>query len=510
MEDAQGHEVAYTLIIGTLAAMTATTTAREYLRVSTDKSGQMRSIEDQHADNVRTAEAEGWALGEPYVENGAVSASRYTRKARPGFEALAADVKRGTFGADVLILWEPSRGSRRLSVWAAFLEALEDRGIRLHITSHGRTYDLSNVRDKRSLHEDGVDSEYESGKLSGRVARAMAANGAAGKPHGRPAYGYRREYMLNAAGKRQLVGQVRDPDTATVVERIFTHLGRAVSLRAIAMALNADAIPAPSGGTWTAQGVRDLALNPAYAGLRLHVAGRRSGHDRTRDGVLVPGQWPAIVPAEKWHAIRATLTDPARRTSRPGRDKHLASMIATCDVCGSALTVRYRRGAPEYSCRGSGHVRVRQDDLDGLVTRLVLARLAQEDEYPHITRKDTTAEVQAARNEVATVTAHHREMIRLMRERKMSPMAFAAAEPGVLEDIAKAEARLRELQTPDALKMLLGDPGQDIKKRWAAATMPARREVVRTLCARLAVGRAPSPGHRADITDRVSIEWRQP
>jgi site-specific DNA recombinase len=483
-------------------------TAREYLRVSADKSGRMRSVEDQHTDNLRTADAEGWTIGEPYVEKGAVSASRYTRKTRPGFDALVADVKADRFGADILILWEPSRGSRRLSVWAAFLEELEDRGIRLHITSHGRSYDLSNARDRRSLHEDGTDSEYESAKLSGRVARTMAINGAAGKPHGRPAYGYRREYTLTAAGKRELIGQVRDPATAPVVKRIFNSISAAVSLRAIAAALNAEGIPAPGGKPWMGQNVRDLALNPAYAGLRLHVAGRRSGHDRTKDGTLVKAQWPAIVPAEQFHAVRALLTDPKRRTSRPGRDKHLLSMIATCGVCGSVMSVRYRRGRSEYSCRDGGHLRIAQDDLDRLITRATQARLAAEDAYSHITRRDDTAQLQAARDELASATAHHKAMLELMKARKLSPMAFAEAEPTALADVARAEERLRELETPDALRMLLGDPKQDIKQRWGAASMAARREAIRIVFERITVNRSPVPGHRCPAADRVDAPFR--
>ncbi|HEV8528264.1 MAG TPA: recombinase family protein, partial [Actinomycetes bacterium] len=79
--------------------MTTTKTAREYLRVSRDESGRLRSPEEQHGDNERAAEAHGWALGAPYVEDGAVSASRYGRKARPGYAALVDDLEADRVGA---------------------------------------------------------------------------------------------------------------------------------------------------------------------------------------------------------------------------------------------------------------------------------------------------------------------------------------------------------------------------------------------------------------------------
>ena len=91
--------------------MTAQATVREYLRVSADKSGTLRSPAEQHTDNEQAASREGRALGQPYTENGAVSASRYANKTRHGFDALIADLAAGAFGAQVLMLWESSRGS---------------------------------------------------------------------------------------------------------------------------------------------------------------------------------------------------------------------------------------------------------------------------------------------------------------------------------------------------------------------------------------------------------------
>ena len=94
-----------------------TTTAREYLRVSVDKSGLERSPAEQHADNECVAAEHGWQLGDPYRDVG--SASRYANgNGRPGFGRLVADLEAGRFGAGVLVLWEASRGSRRLSEWA--------------------------------------------------------------------------------------------------------------------------------------------------------------------------------------------------------------------------------------------------------------------------------------------------------------------------------------------------------------------------------------------------------
>ena len=92
--------------------------AREYLRVSQDRSGRQRSVEETHDDNQRAATAQGFTLGEPYREQHAVSASRYSTKTRDAFRQLLADLEADRFGAQVLILWESSRGSRRAAASA--------------------------------------------------------------------------------------------------------------------------------------------------------------------------------------------------------------------------------------------------------------------------------------------------------------------------------------------------------------------------------------------------------
>jgi DNA invertase Pin-like site-specific DNA recombinase len=238
----------------------ATLTARAYLRVSKDKSGRMRSVAEQAADHERAAMAEGFSLGQHYRESGAVSASRYSRAARPAWDTLTADMAAGTFSADVLMLWEVSRSARRVAVWAPFLETCADRHVRIYVTSHGRLYDPRHPRDMRSLLEDGTDAEYESGKISSRVARAMVTEAQDGRAHGgRAAFGYVRTYSLTDSGQR--TGTLTpDPGPAEVVRRIFADIAAGHSLRSIAAALNAEDAP---GAPWAPARVGDIGRNPA-------------------------------------------------------------------------------------------------------------------------------------------------------------------------------------------------------------------------------------------------------
>src|SRR5438445_6935124 len=112
---------------GTVTTATDTLTGREYLRVSFDHSGYERSNDDQHEDNASAAEQFGITLGKPYRDVG--SASRFNHKERDDFVRLMRDLREDTFGADLLVLWENSRGSRKPREWLDLIDACQAQGV---------------------------------------------------------------------------------------------------------------------------------------------------------------------------------------------------------------------------------------------------------------------------------------------------------------------------------------------------------------------------------------------
>lgn len=449
----------------------------------------LRSTDEQHEDHEAWAGSEDIILGAPYVEDAAISASRYGRRARSGFADLAADLASGQFAADILALWEPGRGSRQVGEWVSLLDACETRKILIRVHTHGRVYDPARPRDRRTLLEDAVDSEFAAAKISESVRRALAANVRSGLPHGRIPYGYRRDYEV-VRGKRVIIGQFPDPVTGPVVRRIFTDISAGRSLRSIAAALNAEGVPTPQGKPWKPTAVRRIAINPVYAGLRSH------------HGQISQGGWEPIVSVEEFYAVRELMTDPRRRRSRPGRAAHQLSHIAICDVCEGPMQIRLHKPAgPEYWCHRANHTWVPEADLDEYVSDLLKARLGRPDLYPQLGTADE-AEIQAARDELAAATAHHRSMIALMKARRMSPLAFAEAEPAALEAVDAADRRLRALQLPPAVAAFLGTPHDSIEAAYDDAEISVQRDLIRAFFEEIRVGRLPGwqPGKVTQLT----------
>jgi site-specific DNA recombinase len=90
--------------------------------------------------------------------------------------------------------------------------------VSIFVTTHGRCYDPANGRDRRSLLDDAVDSEYESSKMSARSRRAAAASAALGRPHGRVPYGFRRVFDPQT---RAFLTPEPEPVEAAVVAELY-------------------------------------------------------------------------------------------------------------------------------------------------------------------------------------------------------------------------------------------------------------------------------------------------
>lgn len=446
-------------------------------RVSRDKSREARSVVQQQDDNRKACAEHGWVIppGGEYQDIG--SASRFATKAREDWSRLLADLEAGHL--NVVVMWEPSRGSRRLSEWALFLDTCRDHHVLVHVTDHSRTYDLDNPRDWRSLAEDGVDSAYESEKTQRRIKRDMKAAGGAGRPHGRVQYGYERIYNEKT---RRLIEQRAVQPQAGIVAEIIRRIASREPLSAIRNDLNTRGVKSPAGGQWTAASMRRITRCPVYIGKR------PSGGVRQANGryvgtqlELVPAIWPAIVTEDVWLEAQEVLNDPARSTTRPGRYKWLLSRIATCEPCGAPLTVHYAprkttAPVPLYECSGPHHcLGIVAEVVDRHVSERIIAYLSRPDVYPALNR-DESVEAGRARAEVAKLRAELDEWAAA----DITARAYKIREAKQLPKIEAAERRVRALTVPLPLRDLASPEG-DVRARWEAMPVAVRREVVKAL-----------------------------
>ena len=445
-----------------------------------------RSIEEQNKANGDECARHGWEITAHYEDPG-LSASRFATRDRPEYRRLLADINAGKL--DVVVLWESSRGDRELAGWAQFLNACRESHTGIYITTHGRLYDMANGRDWRNLAEDGVDSGYESEKTSIRVRRTVAAKMQAGEPFGHCPYGYEREYHPRT---RELIAQRPSTEPAgpgdnrmtkaEIVLYIFLSIAKGIPVNQIRRWLNEQGIPAPEGGEWGRSVIQRIASNPVYIGKRRW---------RRHDGLL-DGNWPPIVDEETFWAVQRILSDPRRKTTRPGGVRHMLSFFATCGGCGRQLTAAgpdKKNNAVTYRCP-SGCVHIREDWLDDYISMAVVERLSRPDTYP-LTVATSDKESVTARAEAAELRARLDEHADLAAEGEITPISFARIERILLAKIADAERRATLAAVPPVLRDVAGGPYEQVEAKWNGLPVAARKELCRVLFEQISVAARP-------------------
>lgn len=491
-----------------------TRTGREYLRVSADKSGYERSNDDQHDENVDAAAEHGITLGKPYRDVG--SASRFATKIRDDFELLMADLKADTFGADVLVLWENSRGSRKPREWLDLIDACQARKVLIFITVQRRLFDLDNWRDRHALQEESLKAAASSEETSERVTRTLTRNAAKGKPHGLIPYGYRRTYTKVRNDKGRLVqrpdAQLPEPSEAVHVIGLLRSIAAGESMASIERDWAARGIVSKNGKPFTSQTLRQMALKISYIGKREHK------------GQQIDAAWPVVAYypgspmtpdafVELFEEVGRILRDPNRTTNPGGGAKHDYTMTIKCDNCGGPITVTKhkpmsRKGEPVYVCRDTGCTYVEDKPaLDAILTAEILAVLSRPDVYAATAPSDATDDT-----ERSTLRAE-------LSSKRASLAAFEAEDPetpaeariigrkiDALEtDVTALEDKLRSLSAPSPLAALI-EPGPDVAARWAAADVAVRRAVAAILLTPEHLGQVRilrSPYDDAPVSERI-------
>ncbi|MFE4834429.1 recombinase family protein [Arthrobacter sp. NPDC056691] len=499
--------------------------AREYLRVSKDRDGRGKSPDQQHGENAEAAARRGWTLhADPYRDDG-ISASRYATQSRAGFDGLIADLDADRFGAQILVLWESSRGSRRVGEWITLIELCEERGVVIFVTTHGRDYDPSNPRDRRSLLEDAVDSEYESAKASERIRRDVRSAAENGRPHGKHLYGYRRVYDDLT---RTLVRVDPEPEQARIVQEAAERVLAGETFYSIAKLFNERGLPPRRPAYreqrrnlgWTPRAIKQMLTTPAYAGKRQHLG-----------QIVSDAVWPALIDPGVWEKrLMPLLNNPSHKRTNDWPARHLLSGIAVCGICGVKTRVgkqnvgklRYdESGEPlprdhynTYICTGvpgktGTHVAMKTDHLDLVVREHVLARVQRPDFMEGLGQKNDglDAERQALLDEIEERRAYLEDVRVQAAARQRMDLLFDQ-EDRVRPLIVAAQRRFEALAATDPLVLDLAK-SDDARMAWEMLELASRRRVVRALMQPriLPVGKERL-GQRGINYDRVEPGWR--
>jgi DNA invertase Pin-like site-specific DNA recombinase len=458
--------------------------AAVYCRISADKRGEGLGVARQEGLCRRLAGEKGWPVAEVYVDN---DVSAYTRRPRPAFNRMLADLEAGR--RDAVICVDQDRLTRRPVELEGFIDLAERLGVGLANVSG--EIDLSTADGRLRARLLGVVARQESEKKSERVTREAEQAARRGVPRGsqRP-FGWQQDKTtLNPAEAglvREAVGRVLAGETVPAVAADWNRRG----------------IRTPQGARygWAGATLKAILRSPRLCGLRTY-----------RGQVVADGRWEAIVDRQTWETLQARLP----KGSPPGRPGgRLLTGVARCGRCGGPLWSSWRKDkdhrTARYACvrrpgaPGCGNLTATGEPLDALVRDAVLHALSG----PGLARArrqlagDDTQQRQAVRD-LAEAEARQDEAAALFAEGRISRKEWFLVRDRVGQRIQGARRILDRTAGPLAD---LPSSAEALREAWEQGTVAWRRALIGTVVDRIVVG--PSPHSNRFDPGRVSIDWR--
>ena len=458
--------------------------AAVYCRISADKRGEGLGVARQEDLCRRLAAEKGWPVAEVYVDN---DVSAYTRKPRPAYNRMIADLEAGR--RDAVLCVDQDRLTRRPVELEGFIDLAERLGVALANVSG--EIDLSTADGRLRARLLGIVARQESEKKSERVTREAEQAARRGVPRGsnRP-FGWQADKLTVDAGEaglvREAVGRVLAGETVPAIAGDWNRRG----------------VPTPQAAQygWAGATLKGVLRSPRLCGLRTY-------HGQ----VVAEGRWEPILDRQTWETLQARLP----KGSPPGRPGgRLLTGIARCGRCEGPLWSSWRKDKDQrvarYACvsrpgaPGCGNLTVTGEPLDTLVRDAVLQALAGPGlaRARHQLAGDDEEQAKAAR-ELEAAEARREEAATLYAEGKIDHREWFTIRDRVGHRITAARRILDRTAGPLAD---LPASAEALGQAWEAGTIAWRRALLGAVVDRIVVG--PSPHSNRFDPNRVTINWR--
>ncbi len=458
-----------------------------YCRISKDSERKGLGVERQEKLCRSLARRLGWrvAAEHVFVDN---DLSAFSGKRRPAFAAMVEAIKDGEVAA--LVAYHPDRITRSPIELEGLIDLLDAHRVEV-ATVIGGAYDLTTSTGRMQARIVGAVARQSSEQTSERIKDQQVQAAERGRWHGgRYPYG---------------VGVARDTDGRPVkgakpflveheaeeVRWMATAVLEGRSLLSIERELNARGVAAPGGGRWNYPEVRKLLTTPATAGKR--------GRNGQVVGTLT--DWPAVLDADTWEAVRAVLEARGRRRTRAPHRYVLTNFVwsAAGQPMHSARDSHSDGGRRLYSGPGAWAVAA---ELEDLVEQFVL-RATDRLALPVVaTKRDVGPAAEIARLERkldGLVLQHNRDEI---TDRQL---ALGSADLRARIDAVRLRLAAVPTPTPSKVAALLGRPGE-LRARWGGLDFETLRAVFAALGLRVEVGPTIVDGRRLPLADRVTVD----
>ncbi|MFJ9212984.1 recombinase family protein [Streptomyces sp. NPDC102264] len=519
-------------------------------RAKASKGKREISISAQEARGRIIADHLGLTVRHVWREVG--SASRFSRrKSRSDQDKALAALEGGEIGA--LWVFRLDRWDRRgAGAILKIVEPEDGRPRRLLFDNGdpdkpGIGLDSSNPRDRKELIRRAEEAREETEVLSERVLNTKNHQRANG------------EWVSAKApyGLRVVIVEVEDEDGDIIEERklelddasaddpkdptrtksdvafavTYSMPVSNLSPRSIGMELNTGKVPSPSGGEWAHATVRDMIINPVYAGWQTVGAPRSKNRrmlfrDEAGNRVSVMSGPPLLTDEQRAEALGAALGNPGVGTGGTWTTTsyHRLTGILKCGGCGGAAVCNGRI----YKCwkAGAGKpcpapVFVSKRVLEEWVyfrwhAKLTSSEATDDLVYAAAERwaarvaPDATADSRAALNALDDAEAG---LARVWADRRIgrysgpSEAFFAPDLKDASDAVVKAKLAVEASTARRGVDVTFLMDAEMCTEAWDRASDEMKRDLIRLAVDTVTVTKAPYRGARFDGWERTSFKW---
>lgn len=339
--------------------MITSPTAAIYARISRDTEGLQAGVDRQQEDCRTLAARHDYRIAATYIDND-ISASKFSRAARPQYQNMMAAARRGEF--EVIVAYSNSRLTRRMLELEDLIQLHEQHGTQIVTVVSGQD-NLSTADGRMVARIKASVDAGEAERAGERIRRAhlqRARNGTTN--HGGRPFGWGIDKLTP------------DPVEAQRIQDAAQQVLAGVSLHVIAAEWNRANILTSRGNKWTHTTVRRLLERPRMVGWRTH----RGAIIHDSSGRPVRGEWVPLLDQDTFDQLQAWFARDGR-SRRSGARRYLLTGTARCKVCGARMYGTQTRTGYAYQCavESSSHtVTVTGAPTDDAVAEAVKARLA--------------------------------------------------------------------------------------------------------------------------------------
>lgn len=318
-----------------------TKTAAIYTRISKDKEGREVGVQRQERLCRELAESLGLSVVAVFSDND-ISASRRSRKPRPGYEELLRRAREGDFAK--VLAYSTSRLTRRPRQFEDWIDLFDEKGVVVHsVNVKGSNYDLSTAQGRGDARRRAASDAEESDEISERVKAAVDDRALRGEWHGGPPpFGYRRGKITetvvdeDTGEERERVRSipVPEPSEVALLEQAARRLlNDREATHSIVKDWTERDIRTRQGKHWRQSNLRAILLNRSLLG-------------ETKAGVK---GWEPVLDQRTFDRLQALFSDPARKVVHSpgvkGGTRTMGGGLTVCGKCGKPLVTQRKSRA---------------------------------------------------------------------------------------------------------------------------------------------------------------------